>query len=197
MVYWLIDMMRKDIKVIIVHGNGGGTADIHWFPYLKKELEKLGVKAVAETFPDNDLARANIWLPFLKNNLGADENTVIVGHSSGAVAAMRFAEKNKIFGSILVGVCYTDLGEEEEKKSGYYDRPWDWQAIRSNQNWIIQYHSTDDPHIPIAEARFIHQKLKTEYYEYTNQGHFGGEGESDKREFPELLEAIKSKLNMS
>ena len=36
-----------------------------------------------------DYARASIWLPFMQNELKCDEETVIVGHSSGAEAAMR------------------------------------------------------------------------------------------------------------
>ena len=105
---------------------------------------------------------------------------------------MRYAENNKILGSVLVGACYTDLGDENEKKSGYYDKEWDWNAIKNNQKWIIQFASTDDPYIPIKEARYIHQKLNTEYFEYNDQGHFG----SDKNRviFPEIVKAIKDKL---
>ena len=126
-------------------------------------------------------------MPFIKE-LGADENTILVGHSSGAVAAMRYAEKNKILGSILVGVCYTDLGEESERVSGYFDHPWDWGSIKNNQKWIVQFASTDDPYIPIEEARYVHEHLQTDYREHTDRGHFMD------LEFPELITAIKEKL---
>lgn len=179
------------IKVILIYGNGAGTAKDQWFPYVKKELEKFGLKVIAKNFPDPVLARAKYWLPFLKK-LGVDKNTILIGHSSGAVAAMRFAEENKILGSILVSACYTDLGDEMEKKSGYYGRPWNWQNIKSNQKWIIQFASKDDPWIPIEEARFINQKLDTEYYEYEHEGHFGADREYLK--FPKLVEVVKLKL---
>ena len=32
---------------------------------------------------------------------------------------MRFAEENKIFGSLLISPCYTDLGIKEEKISDH------------------------------------------------------------------------------
>jgi len=35
------------------------------------------------------VARESIWLPFMEKELQCDENTIIVGHSSGAEAAMR------------------------------------------------------------------------------------------------------------
>lgn len=184
-------MKFKKIKAILIHGNGSGSAKDNWFPYVKQHLEKLGVKVIAEDFPDPVLARAKYWLPFIKK-LGADENTILTGHSSGAVAAMRFAEKNKILGSVLVSACYTDLGDEMERKSGYYNHPWDWEKIKNNQKWIIQFASKDDPWIPIEEARFINQELNTDYYEYEHEGHFG----ADKYypEFPKLVEVIKTKL---
>ena len=183
------------LKVIIIPGNGGGTPKDNWFPYIMNEFEKLDFMVIAKEFPDSIIAREKYWLPFIKE-LGADENTILVGHSSGAVAAMRFAEKNKILGSVLVGACYTDLGIDDEKKSGYYNRPWNWKAIKSNQKWIIQFASTDDPFIPIQEARYIHENLNTEYYEYINEGHFG-HGNKPKKEFPEIINVVKSKLNQN
>jgi predicted alpha/beta hydrolase family esterase len=179
------------IKVIFIPGNGGGTPKDNWFPYLKRELIKLGVEVTDKDFPDNVLAPEKSWIPFLRE-LGTDENTILIGHSTGAIAAMRFAEDNKILGSVLVGVYHTDLGIEEEKQAGYFDRLWNWEKIKKNQKWIAQFNSTDDPWIPIEEARFINEKLKTDYFEYTNQGHFGGD--YFKEEFPEIVEVTKNHL---
>lgn len=183
------------MKIILIHGNGGGTSQDNWIPYLKKELTALGIETQAPNFPDNDLARSSSWLPFLKQELKCDEKTILIGHSSGAIAAMRFAEKNPLLGSILVGAYYTDLGYEKEKLSGYFDYPWHWDAIQKNQKWIMQFASTDDPWIPIKEPRHIHSMLHTEYYEFTDQGHFGGD--YDKKTFPEILERLKPKLSLA
>jgi pimeloyl-ACP methyl ester carboxylesterase len=62
-----------------------------------------------------------------------DSETVLVGHSSGAIAAMRLAETHAILGSVLVGAYHTHLGMGTEKLSGYFDRPWQWDAIKRNQ----------------------------------------------------------------
>src|SRR5579885_39511 len=183
-------------KIILIHGNGGGTMGDHWYPYIKENLEKTGVEVIARDFPDAQLARASFWLPFLKE-LEAGENTILIGHSSGAVAAMRFAEQNTILGSILVGACYTDLGDDTERASGYYDHPWNWEKIKQNQQWIVQFASTDDPYIPIAEAQYIHEHLNTEYYEYTDQGHFGTDSlNRPKKEFPEIVAIVEKKLRL-
>lgn len=188
--------MKNQPKIILVHGNGGGTLKDHWFPSVKKALEAKGLTVVAETMPDNVLARESEWLPFLKDKLHADENSIIIGHSSGAVAAMRYAENNKLYGSVLIGACYTDLGDKDEKKSGYYDRPWQWDKIKANQKWIVQFASTDDPYIPIEEARYIHKHLQSEYTEENDQGHYGSDVE-EKLEFSKLVAIIQQKLGLS
>lgn len=162
-----------------------------WFAWLKPRLEALNVKVIAEDFPDAYICKASEWLPFIKN-LGANENTILIGHSTGAIAAMRFAENNKLLGSVLVGTYYTDLNDPEEKASGYFGTPWSWDKIKQNQKWIMQFHSTDDPWISDEEAHKVHGMLDTQLYEFSDRGHFGVDRPCI--EFPELLQAIKDKL---
>lgn len=179
-------------RVVFAPGNGGCTTKELWFPSLQAELESHGIEVVAATFPDPELARASYWLPFLHDELKVDKETVIVGHSSGAIAAMRYAESYEILGSLLVGGYHTDLDIEAEKLSGYFDTPWQWEKIRNNQEWVVIFASQDDPWIPIAEPRFVHQQLQCEYHEFYNQGHFGGD--YNKQSFPELARALLDKL---
>ncbi len=101
---------------------------------------------------------------------------------------MRYAETHTLLGSVLVGACYTDLDDPSERISGYYDTPWDWDAIKAHQQWILEYASPDDPYIPIAEARYIQKKLNTKYFELPKRGHF-----QDKT-FPELPKALLKML---
>ena len=95
------------MKAILIHGNGGCTAADIWLPWLEREIRALGLDVINHTFPDNVKARATVWLPYLES-LDADEKTILVGHSSGAVAAMRYAETHQLLGSVLVSVCYTE-----------------------------------------------------------------------------------------
>ncbi|MFI5265597.1 MAG: RBBP9/YdeN family alpha/beta hydrolase [Candidatus Levyibacteriota bacterium] len=181
-------------KVILIHGSMGNTQENFWLPYVANELRKLGLTVIAKTFPDNKLARAKYWLPYI-DALGADENTILIGHSSGAIAAMRYAENHKILGSVLVSTYCTDLNDAEEKLSGYFNHPWNWEKIKENQKWVVQFASIDDPWIPIEEARLIHEKLGSKYFEYASEGHFGFPKE--KKEFPEIVEEVKKALQMN
>jgi hypothetical protein len=174
-------------RVILIHGNGGSSAGDIWLPWLERELTRLGLEVINRTFPDNVKARATYWLPFL-DELGAGEHTILIGHSSGAVAAMRYAETHRLAGSVLIGVCHTDLGDSGEAASGYYREPWQWQRIRENQPWIGIFNSTDDPCIPVAEARFVAAQLKCSYFEHSDRGHFMDS------ELPEVLQFVKRQL---
>lgn len=182
------------VKVILIHGNSGSSIKDNWFLSVKEDLEKASLKVIARDFPDNDLARKSYWLPFLVDELKADENTILVGHSSGAIAAMRLAEQQPILASVLVGAYYTDLNIKKEKLSGYFDTPWDWEKIRTNQQWSIVFASQDDPWIPIDEPRYLHKQLNCEYHEFKDQGHFGGD--YNKTSFPELSQAILRNLKI-
>jgi uncharacterized protein len=173
-------------NVILIHGNGGATAEDFWYPEVKAELEATGVEVVARDMPR--IEGVHTWLPFIQDELGADEDSIIVGHSTGAVAAMRYAETHRIFGSVLVAPHYTDLGIYAEKRSGYFTEPWDWEAIKANQNWIAQFAETNDPYIPIEESRHIHEQLDTDYKEGTRRGHF------QDYVFTELVRVVKEKL---
>lgn len=176
-------------KVILIPGNGGGSTHEDWFPYVKAALEQRGCIVVSTgIWPDPKLARSKFWLPYLEQ-LGTDENTILVGFSSGAIAAMRHAETHRILGSVLVAGYHTDLGLRLEKKSGYFDTPWAWDSIRGNQKWIVQLNSPSDPVIPLAEAHFVHRQLQSDYHEVADRGHF-----YPLTELPELVAAVEKYL---
>ena len=181
------------MKVMIIPGNGNTDVSENWFPYVKEKLEGLGIEVIAKNMPDAKLARRKYWIPFIEENLCGGKDSILIGHSSGAVAILRYLENHKIFGAVIVGACHTDLGLEEEKLSGYFDDEWQWDEIRQNVGWIVQFASTNDPYIPIEEARFIRDKIGSEYHELENQGHMGSD--VHKTEFPEIVEIIKRNLD--
>lgn len=169
-------------RIVFLHGNQSTHWAFAWVSWLKKELEKRGYKTFFETFPDSIIARSKYWLPFLEEHIKAGKNDVLVGWSSGAVAAMRYAEKHKVRGSILVSPSYTDLHDELEKQSGYFDKHWNWKKIRSNQQHIALFHSDNDPFIPVDQFEFIAQQLKPTVLKINGAGHF-----IERKKFPELL----------
>jgi predicted alpha/beta hydrolase family esterase len=106
-----------------------------------------------------------------------------VGWSSGAVAAMRYAETHKLCGSVLVAPCSSDLGSELEKQSGYFDKPWDWNSIKANQQHIAIVHSDNDPFIPQEEFKIIESVLDPDIILIPDAKHF-----IESVTFPQVLE---------
>ena len=162
------------------------------YGWVASEIKKLGFPVVLENFPDPYEAKEAIWVPFVREELAKNsENVILIGHSSGAEATMRYLEKYKAVGAILVSACRTDLDEPSETISGYYSRPWLWSTIQANAQWILQFGSTDDPFIPIEEMRLVAKELSSTYIEYSSHGHFMT------GKFPELLAEFKTKLNLN
>lgn len=173
-------------RFVYIHGNGATHWSFAWAAWLKEQLEARGYETFFETMPDSVIARSDHWLPFLKDHVKVGENDIIVGWSSGAVAAMRYAEENKILGSILISPCYTDLNDELEKQSGYYDKPWQWDKIKSNQNKIALFWGDDDPYIPQSEFDFIAEQLTPERFKIAGGKHF-----IEHDTFPQLIEYVE------
>ena len=69
----------------------------------------------------------------------------------------------------------SDLGNANERASGYYNRPWRWDDINAHCGVIEQFASTDDPFIPISEMHAIRDGLALapeRYHEHNDRGHW-------------------------
>lgn len=73
-----------------------------------------------------------------------------------------------------------------EKQSGYYEKPWQWNRIKSNQSKIALFWGDDDPFIPQSEFEFIADQLNPTAIKITGGKHF-----IERAQFPELLQYVK------
>jgi len=161
-------------RVLIIPGNGcSPIVKCNWYSWLSDTLNATDYfECPLLDFPDPRKARESIWLPFIRDKLQCNSECIVVGHSSGAEAIMRLLETDRVHGAVLVSACHTDLGMESERISGYYSRPWQWKLIANNADWIVQFHSDDDPFIPPSEAQFVAARIGSEYIERKQRGHF-------------------------
>lgn len=188
---------NRKMKVILIPGMGcTPIAKSNWYSWFTEQVNKReNLTCTLDKFPDPYKCRESIWMPHVRDKLmqGEEpENTIIVGHSSGAACAMRLLESmdaaKPLAGCILVAAAYTDLGDEDERLSGYFNRPWDFHRMANGASRkIVLFHGTDDHLIPVKEARYIAEKLSFakhfEYKEMHGHSHFF-------EPWPELLEAI-------
>jgi hypothetical protein len=182
------------MRVVIIPGMG--CTPVHssnWYSWLQTEIgnrpDRFSECVLCE-FPDPHACKESVWIPFVENEIGLDDSTVVVGHSSGAACVMRLLERrprsSPLRGAILVAAAHTDMGDADERRSEYFSRPWDWTKLKEGATQIHQFHGTEDYLIPVAEGRHVAEMLEGDNFEYDEMPghtHFF-------RPFQQLLEVI-------
>jgi len=78
--------------VLLIHG-WLSTPKMHFFPWLKKELETRGYTVVAPQMPNPALPKRAEWLATLSDMLHAidrPEETILLGHSLGTLTILHY-----------------------------------------------------------------------------------------------------------
>ncbi|CAM9266113.1 unnamed protein product [Chrysoparadoxa australica] len=158
-------MAAASRRVLMIPGNGcgGDIRPYNFYGWMEQELATAGHHCVVPEggMPDPLRARRSIWLPYIHDVMKCDEHSVVVGHSSGAVAALRLVEECKVHGLVIVAAYDDPLGDDLEQASGYFDDPtFDWDKIISNADWILQFAGERDTLVPISVQRRVGEALK-------------------------------------
>jgi len=188
-------------RVYIIHGWAGYPEEC-WFLWLKKELEKQGIKAEVPQMPDAEAPKIDKWVSLLENLVQApDKDTYLVGHSIGVQTILRYLEKvdTQIGGVLAVAGFYTltnnAFEDEEDKQTAkpWLETPIDNEIVKKNANKITAIFSDNDPYVPLKNEGLFKERLGAKTIVVENKGHMGG---SDNiKEYPlilgELLELMK------
>lgn len=173
------------MNCLIFYGLEGYEQE-NWFSWLKEELNKTGIKTEIPNFPDSDNPDLSGWLEYL-NDYQIDENTVLVGHSLGAVLILRLLEKGiKIKAAFLAAAFSHDLGFEVLKKSNFFRDKFNWEKIKENCSYFEVLTSQNDPYLKIEDGEAVAEKLGVENQVLDVYRHF------NMKEFPLLFEKIEN-----
>lgn len=115
-------------NAVIFHGKSGNP-NLFWYQYLKDSLKREGYRVWLPQLPQSDSHNLEIWLPFVLKNGIYDEETVLVGHSSGAPLILSVLEKIKvkIKRAILVaGFCEDVTGDGKN----ILQKKYNWKKIK-------------------------------------------------------------------
>lgn len=182
-------------NALILHGTDANSKS-HWFSWLKGELEKNGYEVWLPDLPGADKPNIEKYNQFILGNKDFEFNseTIIIGHSSGAVAILGLLEA--LPEDIQVDTCYLiasfkdDLGWDVLK--GLFVKPFDFDVIKRKAKKFVFFHSDDDPYCPLEHAEYLSSKVSGELVVINGQGHFNLEKSPKYTKFPELLEKILS-----
>ncbi len=188
----------KQGNCIIVHGcpsrneksmdSKTRTYDKHWMPWLKRELERKGVKTFLLLMPKPWEPHYKDWRKVL-DKLSINEDTTLIGHSCGGGFLVRWLgdSNKKIKKLILVAPAIL------------YDREWkpleDLLRFEINENLrnhvkeIIFFISDNESKGILKSVEIFHQKLGGKIIELKGKGHFTLEDMGTVK-FPELLKEV-------
>lgn len=185
-------------NALILHGTDFDKAQTqhltNWFPWLKDELERLGYSVWLPELPEAWYPNLERYWNFVKE-FGFNEETLIIGHSSGAAALFAIlnmlpADK-KVKLAVSVAGFYKDEGWNCE---GLFTEPWNWEKIREQARKIILIASEDDPYVSLEHVRYFEKQLRITPQIYSDKKHFNLEVGEQFRRFPELLQIIKREV---
>ncbi len=176
-------------RVIIVHG-WSDSPEGSWFPWLKHKLEDKGFKVEVPEMPDTNTPKIDAWVKKLEQ-LNPDSDTILVGHSIGCQAIMRFLEKSSIKakGILFIAPWLTLKGLGNDEKivaKPWLETPINFEKVKTNK--IIAIFCDNDPYVPISDEKIFKDKLNAETIIETGKGHFSAD--DGVTELPEALDAI-------
>lgn len=178
-------------NALILHGTDGNP-NKHWYPWLNRELEKRDYRVWVPKLPHADMPSLHRYNDFLFPKWTFDNDSVIVGHSSGAVAVLGILQelpRNVVVDKAIIVAGFTDdLGWKELRE--LFNIPLNWKIIKERARKIILFHSDNDPYVPFVHGEKLRTLLSAELIVMKGQGHFNVSSNPKYRTFPALLEKI-------
>jgi len=178
-------------QFLILHGTGATPAD-NWFMWLKGALVGKGHHVWLPQLPGAGAPDTDTYTKFLLSNkdFTFDENTILIGHSSGAVEILHLLqhlpEGTEIKAAILVSVFKDDLGWDN--LSGLFTEPLDFDSIAAHCTSFTYIHADNDPYAPLEHAEYFAKQTGGKLITIEGQGHFNTEPGPKYKRFPELLQ---------
>lgn len=178
--------MKK--RAILLHG-WEGTPQSEWFPWVAKQLEESGWTVEIPELPNTKNPKLNDWIAAL-NRLSPDKNTVLVGHSLANALILKYLEKPEtmIRGAVMVAAWNWLIEAAREFHITFYDKDFDYEAIRAKNTQLVMVNSTNDPWIDFERSKKMAEQLNSKFIGVENAAHFM---ERDGyKEFPQLVKIV-------
>ena len=180
------------MKVVLMHGKDASPAD-KWYPWFANEMQSRDIETITPVLPNAADPVMDEWLAEL-DKTAPDAETVLVGHSRGGVAVLRWLEKQpedfKVKKVLLVATNSGDVVDRHiptETNYGFYTEDgYDFKKIKNHCDEFVVFHSIDDEWVPFSNGEKIAAGLGAKFVKFEDKGHFG----RLVPEFPELINEI-------
>lgn len=194
-------------RALILHGTDGSPQS-NWFPWLKQKLEGEGYEVWAPELPDNHTPNRHTYNEYLFSSGWDFTNSIVVGHSSGAVAVLNLLMDDRcphIRLGVMVGAWATNEGDMSDVQHQAYESAglskgqfkytfppegFDFDLIRSKADRLAFLHGDDDPYCPLEQAQWLAKNLGADIKVIQHGGHLG----TKFKELPEVWEIIEKAI---
>lgn len=186
----------KQKTVIIIHG-WDGNPETGWFVWLEKELKKKGFNVIKPIMPNPASPKITPWVKKLSEIAKkTDEDIILIGHSIGCQAIMRYLETSKakkVSKVIFIAPWLTLMDAAIDETESYkIAKPWletkiNFKKVRSKMKTSTAIFSTDDPFVAIKNADKFRKTIGSKIIIQKNKGHFE---ENKTKNIPIILKEI-------
>ncbi len=180
------------MKTAVVFHGTGGSPESYWIPYLKHNLEERGYKMLVPALPNPEHPQLQECLDAVLD-LPYTEETILVGHSSGASLILALLERIpvKVKQAVLVAGFYKPL--EPGKPELMVQASYDWEKIKAHCAIFTVINSDNDPWgCDDKMGQEIATHVGGEFILAKGEGHMGSlTFNQPYKEFPLLLGLIK------
>jgi predicted alpha/beta hydrolase family esterase len=186
--------MTSLTNYLVVHGSYGSPSE-NWFPWLKTECEKDRHQVVVPQFPTPHHQTLEAWEAVAAQALHSwdPRETVLVGHSTGALLVLRLAEKAPLPYRAVFSVCpfASPLGSPQfdPLNESFIRRPFDWARVKAGASQITCFAGDNDPYVPLSYSKDVAREADAVMVVIEKGGHLNAE--SGYRQFPQLLDLIR------
>jgi predicted alpha/beta hydrolase family esterase len=190
-------------RAFIIHGYLSYPEEA-WLPWMKQQLEARGYHTALPAMPKPNEPVIGEWLAFIADLVGApDRDTILVGHSMGCQAVIRYLETvgrvgKSVGKTLLVAGSFpvARTASDARLASGGNEVlvPWmregvEASAVKRAAGECVVILSDNDPYIDVATATAVYRaQLAPRIVIVPGGGHFN---EDDKlTELPQAVEAL-------
>jgi predicted alpha/beta hydrolase family esterase len=171
------------------------TPESFWYPYLKAFLEEKGYTVWVPSLPSSDKPDLAVQLPYCLDNFKYNEESILIGHSSGCPLILSILENLDCKVKLVVLVA----GFTPKLKKDPYSilqKSYDWERIKNNCEHFVFINSDNDPwRCDDKQGRIMFNKLGGDLIIRHGEGHMGSDSFNQPyKEFPLLVNIIKTYL---
>lgn len=191
-------------NIFIIHGSYGSPQE-NWFPWLKKELSKLGHRVLVPQFPVPPIDKQDSsygghklseWIETLNDyKKYIDGDTIFIAHSRGCVFTYQYLAKinPSISATFLIApwINFLWYPKNNKKIDSFHKIPFDWKQIKKGSRYFEIYQSTNDD-TPVSEGKEIAKNLNAKLVIVKNAGHFNVGTDKKFVKFPLLLKSVEN-----